>query len=140
MGTHCSLLPCRMPRTALRLLPFCESTAQVAEAVNLNFTCGPFEFGRPAAYTESRSLKTTPSPLRAWISANALRLPDSVPKALMICMPAPVADLRLASNGTVRYANDWMRATRSAVDTLQAEGPLAIVCYGSVVTWRQISY
>src|ERR1039457_5582994 len=94
MGTHSSLLPCRIPRPALRLLPFCESTAQVAEAVNLNFTCGPLEFGRPAAYTESRILKTTPSPLRALISVNALRLPDSVAKALMICMPAPVADPR----------------------------------------------
>src|ERR1039457_2775459 len=92
MGTHCSLLLCRIPRHALRLLPFCESTAQVAEAVNLNFTCGPLEFGRPATYTESRSLKTTPSPLRARISANALRLPDSVAKALMICTPAPVAE------------------------------------------------
>src|ERR1035441_3050286 len=92
MGIHTSLSPCRIPRTALRLLPFCESTAQVAEAVNLNFTCGPLEFGRPATYSESRSLKTTPSFLRALISANALRLPDSVAKALMICMPAPVAE------------------------------------------------
>src|ERR1035438_5262024 len=94
MGTHSSLLPFRIPRPALRLLPFCESTTQVAEAVNLNFTCGPFEFSRPATYAESRSLKTTPSPLRAFTSANALRLPDSVAKVLMICRPAPVADPR----------------------------------------------
>jgi 4-amino-4-deoxy-L-arabinose transferase-like glycosyltransferase len=52
----------------------------------------------------------------------------------------PVADLKLASNGTVRYANDWMRATLAAVDALQTEGPLAIVCYGSIVSSRQISY
>ena len=51
-----------------------------------------------------------------------------------------MADLKLASNGTVRYSIDWMRSTFAAVDTLRREGPLAIVCYGSVVTWRQISY
>jgi hypothetical protein len=49
-------------------------------------------------------------------------------------------DLKVASNGTVRFSNDWMRATLAAVNTLRSEGALAIVCYGSVVSWRQISY
>jgi hypothetical protein len=52
----------------------------------------------------------------------------------------PVTDLKLSSNGTIRFANDWMRSTFAAVDVLRAEGPVAIVCYDSVVTWRQISY
>jgi len=51
-----------------------------------------------------------------------------------------VPDLKVASSGTVRFANDWMRSTFAAVDTLQNEGALAIVCYGSVVSWRQLSY
>jgi len=99
-----------------------------------------------------QTLVTTPvvSLIGGWALAN-LKWPKrrlAVPAAAVAMLALsfycfrrpPVADLRLASNGTVRYANDWMRATRSAVDTLQAEGPLAIVCYGSVVTWRQISY
>lgn len=51
-----------------------------------------------------------------------------------------VADLKVASSGTVRFANDWMRSTLTAVNTLRSEGTLAIVCYGSVVSWRQLSY
>lgn len=52
----------------------------------------------------------------------------------------PMADLKLASSGTVRFSNDWMRSTFAALDTLRKEGPIAIVCYGSVVSWRQVSY
>jgi hypothetical protein len=49
-------------------------------------------------------------------------------------------DVKVASNGTVRFSNDWMRSTLAAVNALRSEGALAIVCYGSVVSWRQISY
>ena len=51
-----------------------------------------------------------------------------------------IADLKVASNGTVKFSNRWIKSTFTAIDALRAQGALLIVCHDSVVNWRQMSY
>ncbi|MCC6390080.1 MAG: hypothetical protein IT167_05730 [Bryobacterales bacterium] len=77
-------------------------------------------------------------PASAAVAAACLAFSAAISTYLFFHPPAGPA--RAAGYGVIRYVNNHMRATLAAVDELRRIGPVQIISFRPVVSWRNLSY